>query len=70
MVVKKAGLPKSLFNDLFAASAVFCRMQASQQAICRVVRLGLGITKAYALRLASGLLAGLRCSEKDRKQAL
>ncbi|AUH50138.1 hypothetical protein CXB49_04535 [Chromobacterium sp. ATCC 53434] len=28
----------------------------SQEVICRVVGLGLGITKAYALRLASGLL--------------
>ena len=28
------------------------------------------MTKAYALRLASGLLFGLRCSQKDREQAL
>lgn len=41
-----------------------------QQAICGVVRLGLGIAKTYALRLASGLLVGLRCSQKAFEQAL
>ncbi|WP_152526903.1 hypothetical protein [Pseudogulbenkiania ferrooxidans] len=44
--------------------------RSCQQAICGVVRLGLGIAKAYAVRLASGLLAGSRCSQKAFEQAL